>query len=279
MSKLTIGMPCYDDYDGVYFTIQSLRMYHPKVEIVVIDNNPDSPSGKATKSLCNGWSKSKYVPFTDFVGTFAKGRVFNESETEYTLCCDCHVMFAPGAIDGLIKYYDEHKESNDLVQGVLVYDDLKSVSTHFRMKNKDGTPAWSTGMLGQWSTDDRWKEGKPFEIECQGMGVFSCRTEAWLGFNKHMKGFGGEEGYIQEKYRKAGHKTICLPQLRWLHRFGRPNGIPYPNILEERLRNYIIGHREFGWDEVPMYEHFTKQMGRGKTIEVAKRMWDFDPLS
>ncbi len=29
---LTIGMSTYDDFDGVYFTLQSLRMYHP-VEI------------------------------------------------------------------------------------------------------------------------------------------------------------------------------------------------------------------------------------------------------
>ena len=26
--KLTIGMATYDDYDGVFFTIQSLRMHH-----------------------------------------------------------------------------------------------------------------------------------------------------------------------------------------------------------------------------------------------------------
>jgi hypothetical protein len=25
---LTIGMPVYDDFDGMYFTIQALRMYH-----------------------------------------------------------------------------------------------------------------------------------------------------------------------------------------------------------------------------------------------------------
>ncbi len=29
MSKLlTIGMSVYDDFDGVYFTMQALRMYH-----------------------------------------------------------------------------------------------------------------------------------------------------------------------------------------------------------------------------------------------------------
>ena len=43
--KLTIGMATFDDYHGVYFSIQALRMYHPEViddiEILVVDNNPD----------------------------------------------------------------------------------------------------------------------------------------------------------------------------------------------------------------------------------------------
>ena len=26
--KLTVGMTTYDDYDGVYFTLQALRLYH-----------------------------------------------------------------------------------------------------------------------------------------------------------------------------------------------------------------------------------------------------------
>ena len=29
--KLTIGMATYDDYDGVYFSIQAIRMYHPEI--------------------------------------------------------------------------------------------------------------------------------------------------------------------------------------------------------------------------------------------------------
>ena len=28
---LTIGMATYDDYDGVYFTTQAIRLYHPEV--------------------------------------------------------------------------------------------------------------------------------------------------------------------------------------------------------------------------------------------------------
>ena len=50
MKKLTIGMSTYDDYDGVFFTIQSLRMYHlhgmqNDIEFIVIDNNPESAHG------------------------------------------------------------------------------------------------------------------------------------------------------------------------------------------------------------------------------------------
>ena len=46
MPKLTVGMACYDDFDGVYFSVQSLRMYHSDImndiEILVVDNNPNS---------------------------------------------------------------------------------------------------------------------------------------------------------------------------------------------------------------------------------------------
>ena len=40
---LTIGMPTYKDFDGVYFTIQALKMYHnvENVEILVVDTDED----------------------------------------------------------------------------------------------------------------------------------------------------------------------------------------------------------------------------------------------
>jgi hypothetical protein len=27
---LSIGMATYDDYDGVYFSVQAIRLYHPR---------------------------------------------------------------------------------------------------------------------------------------------------------------------------------------------------------------------------------------------------------
>jgi hypothetical protein len=93
-------------------------------------------------------------------------------------------------------------------------------------------------MWGIWATDRRGKdpEGDPFEIPMQGMGVFSCRKGAWPGFNPMFRGFGGEEGYIHEKFRQAGGRCLCLPWLRWTHRFGRPAGIGHSLTVEEKLR-------------------------------------------
>jgi hypothetical protein len=137
----------------------------------------------------------------------------------------------------------------------MLYDDLKGFATHFDL-------VWRSQMWGIWATDNRGKnpDGEPFEIPAQGLGLFACRKDSWLGFNPHFRGFGGEEGYIHEKYRLAGKKTLCLPFLRWLHRFGRPNGIAYPLTAENKVRNYFIGHLEVGLDTRPIFDHFKVHM-------------------
>ena len=53
--------------------------------------------------------------------------------------------------------------------------------------------------------------------------------------------FGGEEWYIHEKYRQAGAKCLCLPFLRWQHRFadpaaGRREDRAHPDEDGRRLR-------------------------------------------
>jgi hypothetical protein len=72
------------------------------------------------------------------------------------------------------------------------------------------------------------QDDPPFEIPAQGLGLFTCRKDAWLGFNPAFRGFGGEEGYIHTKYRQAGHRCLNLPFLGWMHRFGRVGGPTYP---------------------------------------------------
>lgn len=257
MKKLTIGIATHDDYEGLYFSIQAIRMYHKEIlndiEFIIIDNNPESKHGECIRHLLNWVSEPvQYLPFKKYQSTTVRNKIFELADTPYVLSIDSHVFIEPTALKKLIKFYDDGKDSGCLVQGPLIYDDLKSVSTHFDLSK------WGGYMWGQWGTDERGvnPKGEAFEIEAQGLGLFSCRKDSWLGFNKMFRGFGGEEGYIHEKYRKHGRKTLCLPSLRWMHRFERPNGVNYPNNLADRFRNYYIGFKELGLDATPLLEQF-----------------------
>ena len=264
MVALTIGMATYDDFDGVYFTIQSLRLYQDlsDTEILVIDNYGCDDTEKFVEGIAN----ARYVRATEVVGTAVRELVFTHAEGDAVLCVDSHILFVPGAIARLRQYYAEHPETQDLLQGPLLYDDLMSISTHF-------DPEWRSQMWGTWGTDPRGldPDGEEFDIPSQGLGIFSCRREAWPGFNPAFRGFGGEEGYIHEKFRQRGGRTLCLPWLRWVHRFGRPKGVPYPLTVEMKLRNYIIGFTELGLDTAEAEEHFAEFLSpkRVKKVKAA----------
>lgn len=254
--SLTIGMLTYDDFDGVYFTVQSLRLHHPeamaRVEFVILDNHSEGVHGQAVKDLTN-WIKEPvcYVPVKGRTGTALRDLLFDGARTPHVLCLDSHVMLAPGALARLIDFFEAGSDGGDLLQGPMLMDNLNQWQTHME-------PVWRGGMWGTWANDPRGDEvdAKPFEIPAHGMGLFACRKDSWLGFNRSFRGFGGEECYIHEKFRQAGRKTLCLPFLRWLHRFARPAGVPYPNRWEDRLHNYLVGHAELGLDTTAMIEHF-----------------------
>jgi len=138
MVALTIGMATYNDFDGVYFTVQALRLYQDltDTELLVVDNY----GCEHTKAFIENWVKGRYILATDAVGTAApRERVFREAQGEAVLCCDSHVLFAPGAIARLKAYYQEHPDTRDLLQGPLVADDLHTVSTH-------QDPVWENEM-------------------------------------------------------------------------------------------------------------------------------------
>jgi Glycosyl transferase family 2 len=269
--KVTIGMATYDDFDGTYFTLQAIRMYHPEIlddaELLVVDNHPDGRAARALKDLETWIPNYRYVPMGGVSGTAIRDAVFREATGEIVVCLDCHVFVVPGALKRLIDYFDANPGTADLLQGPLLYDNLKTISTHFE-------PNWREGMYGTWesSSDGADPELPPFEIPMQGLGLFACRREAWPGFNPAFRGFGGEEGYIHEKFRRAGGRTLCLPFLRWMHRFHRPLGIPYANTWNDRVRNYWIGFQELGWDTAPIAEHFKAFLGNGVGVRMVEDM-------
>src|SRR4029077_15617742 len=91
---------------------------------------------------------------------------------------------------------------------------------------------------------------------------FACRRDRWPGFHPHLRGFGGEEGYVHEKFRQRGGRTVCVPEAGWVHRFARPTGLPYQTTWDDRIRNYLIGWHEVGLPEGQVVDHFREFLGR-----------------
>jgi hypothetical protein len=314
---LTIAMATYDDFDGVYFSVQAHRMYQDTArdcEFIVLDNNPDSEHGTHTRNFVQGLSakdKVRYIAHTESSGTTqTRERLFREAEGQYVMVTDPHVFLQANGIYRLREFLtnaDEEMQKN-LFTGPLLYDGLSFVSTHFECVFRDqmeGT--WSTAWwhpdgvlvvtgqttdgklqirklhpegLGEWHAMDvpfagheRALMGRgykvagfdsndpPFEIPAQGLGLFCSSKEHWLGFNPDFRMFGGEECYIHRKYRAAGRKTICLPFLKWNHRFGRVGGPKYPLTMEGKVRNYLLGYKELGMDTEPIRKHFVDEVG------------------
>lgn len=268
---LTIGMATYQDFDGVYFTLQALRLYHDvrDTEFLVVDNY----GCQETRTFVESWVGGRYILATDVSGTAApRDLVFQHARGDAVLCCDSHILFAAGAVARLKQYYEDHQGCGDLLQGPMLNDDLVGISTHF-------APEWRDEMWGTWATDPRGNDpdGEPFEIQMQGLGAFSCRRDAWPGFNPRFRGFGGEEGYIHEKFRRAGARCLCLPWFRWAHRFARPAGVPYPLTVNDKLRNYLIGHAELGLDLEPVLKHFSRYLPEPAVVAVAlEALWGAD---
>jgi hypothetical protein len=277
---LAISFVCavYDDFYGLWPTLQAIRL-HDFVsgdEIIVVDNHPDSPHGRDSANIV-GWMKevARYIPLITPVGTAVpRDRAIREAKNEIVICFDPHVLFAPGAIDAVRRYFAVNPESRDLVSGPLLYDDLNQYATHF-------ADEWRGEMWGIWAKEDLMRgrndateamgdltvsrELPPFEIPGCGLGAFAVRKAAWPGFNPNFRGFGGEELYIHEKVRRGGGRNMCLPAFRWAHRFGRPDGVKYPLTLWNKVRNYVIGHRELGLPLDRIYRHFVEGLNEDGT--------------
>ena len=282
--KLTIGMATYDDFDGVYFTVMSILLFHadclPEIELLIVDNNPDSLHGEAVATLASNVG-ARYLQAREFKGTTVRERVFLEAKGDFVMCVDCHVFLHQGVVMQLLDYIDKNPNSKDIWHGPLISEGHHACITHMEER-------WQHGFYGVFEKDPRGVDphGEPFEIAMQGLALFVCKRSEWAGFNRKFRGFGGEEGYIHYKFALNGGKTLCLPFLRWTHRFPRPNGVKYENKWEARIRNYLIGWREIGRDPQSIYDHYSEQMGAALMAHVHTALehemnspfWPFDSI-
>jgi len=246
--RWTIGMPSYNNYLEVFFTVQALRMYHDLTdcEIVVIDNFGDNALQNFIRK--HGGNTVKYYRHTEVQGvSYAKNKIFEHAQGENVLVIDSHILIKPGALNVKI-------DNDDLYQGVLMHSGQNKYSCEWLNQ-------WRGNMWGIWAPSVTELPKEKFEIWAMGAGFFACKRDSWLGFNDGFRGFGAETGYIQEKYRKAGRKVWCHPKMIWLHLFyNEGRKIPYPLHTNDRIRNYILGFNEIGLDLEPIKKEFGEQM-------------------
>lgn len=255
---LTIGMATRGEPDLLWATLEALHAYHPRVDYLVIDNGPERhPPSEAAARAVGG----RYLHRPDLTGTSApRDAVFRYARTPWAMCIDAHVLLEPGAVRAALDWIERNPDSNDIVSGPIVWDDGSVGATHW---DQPAPP----GLWGTWALDERGREpgGPAFEIPMMGLGLWMMRVAAWPGFHPAFKGFGGEEGYIHEVVRRRGGRALCLPTLRWRHKFRDTGGWhhnappPYPLRAEDHARNLLIGHNELGIDAgAQIREHFGK---------------------
>jgi hypothetical protein len=84
-------MSTYDDFDGVWFTIQAICVYHPEVRddisFVVIDNHPEGPAAEPLEALSGYVANYRYVPFSGFRGTAVHDLAFHETDASTAMSC------------------------------------------------------------------------------------------------------------------------------------------------------------------------------------------------
>jgi hypothetical protein len=270
--KLTISMAAYDDYDGVFFTIQSLRMHHKlpaDTEFVVIDNNPVGRNSETMKGFLKAVPNTKLIEEKGRKSSFVKYDAFKHATGDVILGLDCHVLLQPGFIDALLSWWEANQGSSNLLTGPLVYNDLVSLSSHL-----DET--WRGNDFGIWATNhDALKKGEPFEIPMQGMGCFSFWRATAPHPNPHFRCFGAEEWYMAERTRRDGGKVVCHPKMGWMHRFAWPPR-KFPMALDDKIVNYYRGWLELYGDTThqrmqEMTNHWLTLIPRAKLDELIKK--------
>jgi glycosyltransferase involved in cell wall biosynthesis len=264
--KLTIGMAVYDDFQGMIFTAQSLAMHQDvdDCELIVVDNNPTSKQGKATKDYCEGQANRqrfpiRYIAYPENVGTTqSREMVFQAARGDAVVCCDCHVLFAPGAIAKIKKWYAEHPDTKDLYHGPLVQSDLNSHHTHFNN-------FWRGRMWGIWGS--AWtctcKHPTHFttmkengKLTCYDLETCTVALTRCMGCGNNMP---SNLGWSQHERHllKAGFQPIGMSDK------DTPFEIPAQGlgVFSALKKNWLGFHpdfRKFGGEEFYIHEKYRK---------------------
>lgn len=163
---LTVGMATFNDFDGVWFTVQALHLAYDdlirrnEIEIVIVDQSSSNSHQQAVAGVAMNVPNCRRIPFTSPTGTSpSRNKVFEEAHGQFVLCVDSHVLFRPWAIRHLLEdIQTQQLNERYLYQGPLFMDNLMGICTHYN-------PEWRAEMYGTW--------GRAWRCTCAHFN-FSC---------------------------------------------------------------------------------------------------------
>lgn len=261
---LSIGMATHTDFHGVFFTVQSLRLHQDisDCELIVVDNNPDSPDGEAVRGFLQNISgfelPIKYIPFVESQGTTqTRERIFTESSGDAVLVMDCHVLLQANALHRLKKFYAEADETarKNLYTGPLLMDGLNFVMTHFE-------PEWRDQMWGTWAA--AWQHPDGTFVVCRSSnqndpasgtvetkklntdGPWRLTQIPWVNHEKHLM----DRGYKVYGF-DSDAKPMEIPA----------QGLGLFSSVREHWLGFNPNFRSFGGEECYIHEKY-RQAGR-----------------
>lgn len=276
---LTLGTACANDPHGLRWTLQILFNHHRQmmtsgeIEFIVIDN----ADCKRTQAVAEKYGV-KCIVDTSVRGTaYPRDLLFRKASGRFVGCMDCHIDIYPGVLGRLADYLNANPDSRDMLQGPLMTERGGIMWTEFIDHHPDGNERWGDGMLGQGHAREHDPAGPGFEIQSQGLFFFVIRKDVFLevgGFNPAMRGFGGEEGYIHEKIRRAGGKCLCLPWMKAWHafKFGGEEP-PYPALRLDMFKNYLHIRKELDIDATTLIQHYSSRINPLKMAEAIREVY------
>lgn len=253
---LTIGIPTCDDQRALFFTLLDLQRVRrdlgltDQVEILVVSQSEKVNHREVERDHVAEILNARYVHMTDPKGAGpAKQAVFDHAKGNAVCCIDSHVILDTGVLSRLVAF------AATLDDGLYYGPNLRRRLTH-----QDGRPAivgthylpryGNKGNWGEWAVNPAAENplAPPFEINSSGTGCFVAKRETFLRFHPAVRGHGGIEAYLPEKYRQAGRRVMCLPWLRWIHLYGYVDGSPYKGFeWGLKARNDLLGYAELGY--------------------------------
>lgn len=263
--RLTIGLPHCCDYERAWHTLAAIHKTRlalkvvDRVQLLVGDNSKTIPNAELGAKHATELQKrmaelpnAKYVEFSTVAGTApTKNEVIRQADGDFVLVLDAHCELANEVLARILAWIDANPLDDDIHH---------AMELHLRMVNDDGTPAVvCSHRLERFGADGNFgicavnelallPNAQPFKVATAGCGFFLIRKASWLGFHPEARGWGGEEHFIQERYRQAGRHAWVHPEFQYVHQYGH---IEPPEYVGRdwvtKCRNVLLGYRALGY--------------------------------